>query len=436
MNIRITNTHILGNDRNDRHTIEIEGNKIKAVYPATDPLREDFVPEETIDGSHLTAMPGLVNAHTHVYMSLFRNFADDVPFHEWLFERIMPIEDTMTAEEAYWGDMLTFAEMLRTGTTSFIDMQMEMRAVIDASRVSGIRPVLSRAIVGADRNDPVAVSRFASALDALDYAKETGSNAIHMLSAHAIYTCGDDLLRFILEEAKARNLPLHVHLTESKQEFDDCMNEHGCTPVQYLSELGYLDHDVVFAHCVYLTDEDIKLLANPHVTVATNPASNCKLANGIAKVQEMLDAGVRVALGTDGASSDNTQNMFAAMRLVTLLQKGVHCSATALPARDVLRMATTHGYEAAGLGDAAGTIELGKLAHLILIDEESPTLLPQYDMESALVYSASGYEVKHSIIDGKIVVKDGEVTTIDLERVRYETAKIADRFRTFGKDDK
>ena len=422
MNILIRGAHLPNDPYSARTDVAVADGVISAVGT----IPEDFRPDETIDASRRALLPGLVNAHTHVYMSLFRNYADDLPLHTWLFDHVMPIEDTLVDGETYWGDMLNFAEMIRTGTTCFIDMQMYMRSVVDAVRDSGIRAVLSRAIVGKDRFDEGAVSRYAEAMDAIRYAKETGcENASFMLSGHAIYTCGEDLLRFLAEKSEETGLPVNIHLTESRKEFDDCMAEHGMTPVQYLDAVGLLDRHVVLGHCVYLADGDFALLARPNVHVVTNPASNAKLANGFAPVVRMLKEGVQVALGTDGPSSDNTQNMFSAMHLLSLMQKGAEKDATAMPAGKVLEIATEGGYKAAGLADRIGKIAPGMTADLILIDETAPNMLPQYNLPSALVYSAYGTEVTDSIIGGKIVMRNRELLTIDEERVAYEVGKIA-----------
>ncbi|MBE5995957.1 MAG: amidohydrolase [Lachnospiraceae bacterium] len=424
MGICIKNAHLLYDDRKTRKDVYIEGNTIAGIGRSPEGFRADTV----IDASHKTLMPGLINAHTHVYMSLFRNFADDVPFQTWLFERILPIEDYLTAEQCYWGDMLNFAEMIRTGTTAFLDQQMFTSSCVKAAKDAGIRPVISRGLVGTVRTEEGVVRRWREAQESMEYAKELGSNATFMVAAHAIYTCSEDVLRFVLDAAKEKGLPITAHLSETKQEYNDCLKEHGCTPVQYFDRLGLLDHEITLAHCVWLADEDYKLLARPNVHVVTNPASNAKLANGFAPVARMLREGIDVALGTDGAASDNTQNMFTAMHLLSLMQKGVEQESVVLSAKETLKIATENGARAAGFGDCLGKIGEGKKADLILIDENAPNMLPNFDISSALVYSATGMEVTDSIIDGKLVMKDKELLTIDEERLRFEIAKITDKF--------
>ena len=424
MGIHIKNAHLLYDDRKTRKDIFIEGGRIAAIGDAPEGFRADTV----IDASHRTAMPGLINAHTHVYMSLFRNYADDVPFSTWLFDRILPIEDSLTDEECYWGDMLNFAEMIRTGTTSFVDQQMFVSALVRSSHDAGIRPVISRGIVGEVRTEEGVRVRWQQAQDAMALAKELGSNATFMISAHAIYTCSEDVLRYVRELSEETGLPVTTHLAETKKEYDDCIAQHGVTPVRYLHDLGLLDREITIAHCVWLADADYELLARPNVHVVTNPASNAKLANGFAPVARMLREGIDVSLGTDGAASDNTQNMFAEMHLLSLMQKGAEQDSVVLSARETLKMATEGGARAAGFGDDAGVLAPGRKADLILIDETAPNMLPNFDISSALVYSATGMEVTDSVIDGNLVMRNKELLTIDEERLRFEIGRITERF--------
>lgn len=407
-----------------RKDIFIEENRIAAIGQ----MPEGFTADTVIDASHRTAMPGLVNAHTHVYMSLFRNYADDVPFSEWLFNRILPVEDTLTDEECYWGDMLNFAEMIRTGTTCFIDQQMFVPALVRAAHDAGMRPVISRGLVGENRDDEGVQSRWNEQLEAMALAKDLGSIATFMVAPHAIYTCGEDVLRYTAELSEEYGIPVTTHNAETKQEYSDCMEQHGCTPTQYLKECGILDRHCVLAHCVNLAEADYALLAQPNVYVAVNPASNAKLANGIAPVAEMLRRGINVCLGTDGASSDNTQNMFTAMHLLSLMQKAAEYDPVVLSAKDTLDAAIKTGYRAAGLSEDLGEVAPGKKADIILIDEEMPNMLPSFDISSALVYSATGMEVTDSIIDGKIVMRNRELLTIDEERLRAEIRRLTARF--------
>ena len=420
----LKNVHLLQSPEEERTDVYINGNRISAI--GREP--RGFSADETIDCSGKTAMPGFINCHTHAYMSLMRNYADDVPFATWLFDRILPIEDSLTLEEAYWGNLLSIAEMIRSGTTTFVDMQMFPRMAVKACADTGMRALITRGLVGSDRHDEGAKTRIAQAFDEMDYGKDIGAPVSFGLGPHAIYTCGEDLLRYVAELAHDKNLPVHLHLAETQKEFDDCMNEHGMSPAAYVDSLGLLDGEILLAHCVYLDDNDFSILARPHVHVVTNPASNMKLANGFAPVTRMLREGIHVALGTDSAASNNALNMFTEMRLLSMSQKGVTRDALALTAEETLRIATENGAAAIGREDL-GSIEVGRTADLILIDEDCPSLRPLYNRKASLVYSASGSEVSDVMIDGKWVMRERHLKTIDEERVIYETEKIAAKYR-------
>lgn len=424
MGLLLKNVHILGTVESERTSVYVNGSRISAI--GREP--RGFSADDVIDCSHKTMMPGLINCHTHAYMTLLRNYADDVPFSTWLFERVQPVEDTLTGEDAYWGTLLAIMEMLRTGTTTFVDMHMFPKMVVKACADSGMRAVLTRGLVGESRNDEGAQRRIREALDEMEYGASIQAPCTFGLGPHAMYTCGEDLLRYVRELAEEKDLLLHIHLAETQKEHDDCIKEHGMTQVEFMKELGYLDRNLLLAHCVYLEDGDYALLARPNVHVATNPASNMKLANGIAPVARMLKEGVHVCLGTDGASSNNALNMFGEMRLLSMVQKGAAKDALALPAEETIRIATKNGAETIGRDDL-GSIEVGKTADFILIDENHPNLRPIYNRTASLVYSATGCEVSDVVIGGKVLMRDGHFKTIDEERVYYETERIAARYR-------
>ncbi len=424
MNILIKNVRLL-EESGERKDLYISGSRIAGVGEKP----EGFVPEVTIDGSHRLCMPGLVNGHTHAYMSVFRNYADDLPFEEWLFGKIDPLESRMTPEQAYWGNMLSFMEMIRTGTTCFIDMHMFPQMCVKACADSGLRALITRGLVGADRNDEGGLRRLKEALDEIDYAASKPKAHVRFgLGPHAIYTCGEDYLRFVAETAADRGLPINMHMAETRKEYGDCLLEHGMSPVAYVQKLGLLDVPAILAHCVYLTDEDMEILRAPGISVVTNPASNMKLGNGFAPVARMLKEGICVCLGTDGASSNNALNMFRELGLMTLSQKGAAEDSLVLTAEETLRIALDNGYRAAGLAEEAGRIEAGKLADLILLDEEAPNFQPKHNWKAALAYSSTGYEVTDTIVNGEILMRDRQLTTIDEERVNAEIARAVKDF--------
>ena len=436
MGLLIKQTHVLGDDKSVRRDIYIDSKTGRIA--GIDRMPEGFAAEEVIDGSHKMLMPGLVNAHTHAYMSVFRNYADDLPFAEWLFEKIDPLESRMTAEQAYWGNMLSICEMIRTGTTCFVDMQMFPRMAVKACVDSGMRALITRGLVGSDRHDEGGIRRLDEAFDEMAYAgSEPDAHVAFALGPHAIYTCGEDLLRYVAEIAKEKGLGINIHLSETQFEFDTCMKEHGMTPAAYVQSLGILDVPAILAHCVYLAEEDYEILKKPEISVVTNPASNMKLGNGFAPVPRMMKEGINVCLGTDGASSNNALNMFRELGLMTLAQKGAEKESLVLKAGETLQIAVENGYKAivpafAGKEDRdvrGGRVEEGYLADLILLDEEAPNFQPKHNWKAALAYSSTGYEVTDTIINGKIVMRDRILTTIDEERVNYE---IAQAVRDFG----
>ena len=425
MSILIKNVHIAGEAKNVRKDVCIEGNKIIAAGN----VPEGFSPDEVIDGSRRSILPGFVNCHTHSYMSLFRNFADDLPFEEWLFERITPREEALSSEDAYWGNMLSFAEMIRSGTTAYVDMHMFKNMSAKAAYDTGLRAVLTRGLVGNDRNDEGGQRRIREVLDEMEYVKEIGSNATFMLAPHAIYTCGEDYLRYVNELAEEYGLPVHLHLAETRAEYDSCVKEHGTSPVKYVKSTGLLDRKALLAHCVRLDEDDFDILSSGNISVATNPASNMKLANGFAPVPKMIEKGINVCLGTDSAASNNSLNMITEMHLLSLVHKGVTEDALTLTAKETLEIATVNGYKAIGLEGEAGEIKEGMLADVILIDEDCPSIMPNFDIVSALVYSANGSEVSDVIIDGKIVMRNRQLLTIDEEQLVYNIDRITENYR-------
>ena len=425
MGILIKNVQLLEEPIGVRKDVYIEGSRIMGIGSAP----ADFVADDIIDGSHRLMMPGLVNAHTHAYMSVFRNFADDLPFAEWLFEKIAPLEDNLTAEQAYWGNMLSIMEMIRTGTTCFVDMHMFPKMAVKACADSGIRAVISRGLVGADRHDEGAVRRIREAFDEMAYAEsEPAANCTFALGPHAIYTCGEDLLHYIAEIARDKGLMINIHAAETQHEYDTCLKEHGMTPIAYLRSCGIFDVPSLLAHGVCLADEDYAILREAGASVAANPASNMKLGNGFAPVARLLAEGINVCLGTDGASSNKALNMFRELNLLTLTQKGAQKDSLVLKAGETLKIAVENGYGAVGLDRKLGRIERGRTADVILIDEDVPNFQPHFNWKAALAYASTGYEVTDVIVGGRLLMRNKAILTIDEERVNYEIARAVDKF--------
>ena len=405
-------------------SVYISDGLISSVSNAPD----GFEADKTISCSGKMLIPGLVNAHTHASMTILRNCADDLLFNDWLFGTILPLEEKLTGEDCYWGMKLAIMEMLRSGTTSFIDMYSFMDNLAQAVLDTGIRAVLSRGLVGSPDDPAIGELRIKEALDAVDKWKDV-ENLSFMLAPHAPYTCDEGYQREIAAEAKRQGLAITTHISESLTEIETIKEMYGCTPIELCNRAGLLTDTTVAAHCVHLTDNDIKILAETGTFVATNPVSNLKLANGVAPIPKLLNAGVKVALGTDGAASNNTLNMFRELSMLTLIHKGVNHDAQAVSASEGITIATKNGALAMGRSDL-GEINPGNTADLVLLDLDRPNMQPINNPISALAYCAGGSEVETVIVGGRILMENREFLTIDAEKTIYEVSKICERIGT------
>lgn len=371
------------------------------------------------DGKNLLFIPGLINTHGHAAMSLLRGYGDDLALQVWLQEKMWPMEAKFTADDVYWGASLSILEMIKGGTTAFLDMYDHMNQVAKVAEESGIRASLMRGVIGFG-SDELRASKLA---EATNFAKEWNGQAdgriTTMLSPHAPYTCGPEFIEKFVQAAHDLDLPLHTHMSETKAEVEQNVNDYGLRPVAHLEKLGFFSRPSLVAHAVHLTDEEIDILAKYNVAVAHNPGSNLKLASGVARVPELLKAGVVVSLATDGPASNNNLDMFEEMRLAALIHKGVTGDPTAVPATEALRMGTEYGAKSIYVEDT-GTLAAGKKADFVAIDLDQAHFLPYTDLISHVVYSASAKDVKHVWVDGKQLLKDGEALTLDEERIKRE----------------
>jgi len=421
MNIHIKDILALMPEGVETRSIYISDGVIASVTEAP----EGFIAEKTIHGSGKMLIPGLVNAHTHAPMTILRNCADDRLFNDWLFGRIMPLEDKLTADDCYWGTMLAITEMLRTGTTAFIDMYYHTNYCVRAICDAGIRAAYSRGMSGENGSGE---EKLREALEDCERWKDR-DNISFMLAPHAPYTCDEGFQREVAAEAKLKGLAINTHLCESLAEIETIRGRYGCTPIELVDRNGLLSETTVAAHCVHLTDNDIGILAQRGVHVVTNPVSNLKLANGVAPVMKMLSAGVKVALGTDGAASNNSLNMFREMSMLSLIHKGVNHDALAITAREGFAIATRNGAKAIGRSDI-GEIRTGYAADLVILDLDQPNMQPPNDLIAALVYSANGSEVETVIVGGNVLMENRDFLTIDYNEVVYEVNKTSERIGT------
>ncbi|AZR72695.1 N-ethylammeline chlorohydrolase [Anoxybacter fermentans] len=401
--------------------IVIEDDKFIFVGEEKD-LPQEWEYDKIIEAKDQVIMPGMINTHTHAAMTLLRSYADDLPLMEWLEKRIWPVEARLKAEDVYWGSMVAILEMIKSGTTCFADMYFYMDEVAKAVEESGIRGVLSHGMIGVGPNGEkdLAVGRqFCK-----DWEGKADGRIRTMLAPHAPYTCPPDYLRKVLEIADELKVPIHIHLCETETEIKNIKEQYGKTPIQLVDEVGLFDYPVLAAHCVHLSDKDFEILKKAKALgIAHNPQSNMKLASGIAPVQRMLNEGLTVGIGTDGASSNNNLNMLEEMSTAALLQKVGTMDSTALPAGECLRMATIYGARAIGQDAELGTLEVGKKADLIIFDFSKPHLVPRHNIMAHTVYSAQSSDILTVIVNGQILMENREVKTIDEERVLFEAER-------------
>lgn len=391
----------------------VEGNRIVSI----DEEPEGFQAEKIIEGKDRLAIPGLINCHTHSYMSFMRNVADDLSFMDWLFGTIDPIEQKMTDEDTYWGACLAIIEMMKSGTTCFNDMQMNIHQTTRAVKESGMRAVICRGLVGSG-DDEGGQMRLRQAFEEKDAAKDCDRLSF-MLGPHAPYTCDEGYMRIVSEEARKNHMRIHVHLSESESEIQQIKEKYGCSPIEMAERNGLFDVPAIAAHCVQITESDMEILKAKGVSVVTNPASNMKLGNGFAPVPEMLQRGINVCIGTDGAASNNSLNLFHEMSLLALIHKGVKRTPQCISAAQNFRIATINGAKALGLSEEIGSLEVGKKADIAILNLNTPSLTPRNNLLAGLSYSANGSEVETVIIDGKITMENRRVLTMD-EEVVYE----------------
>ncbi|HBX22378.1 MAG TPA: amidohydrolase [Desulfotomaculum sp.] len=403
--------------------IAIKNNQIYHVG-TTGTTPADFKPDQVMERPQMVAMPGFVNCHTHAAMTLFRGYADDMPLMQWLKEKIWPLEEHLTPNHVYKGTLLSCAEMIKGGTTTFTDMYFAMDRVAQAVEESGMRAVLSRGMVGLGPNAEKAMKESITFIE--QWHGGAGGRVTAMFGPHAPYTCPPEYLKRVIEQARKMNVGIHIHLAETEDETSEIIEKYGRSPVILMEETGLFEVPVLAAHCVHLDDRDIEILARNRVSIAHNPQSNMKLASGVAPVTRLKEAGALVGLGTDGAASNNNLDMLEEMRTAALLQKVSTGKATALPAREALRMATADGALAVGLGDRVGKIKPGLLADLILLDMHKPHLYPLHDLHAHVAYAASSADVDTVIIDGQVVMENRRLLTMDEDKVLQEAQAAAE----------
>jgi len=419
-----------GQDIIPNGAIAIEGDTIVDLGSGED-LKKRFDPKETIDAGQGIILPGLINTHTHAAMTVFRGLADDFSLMEWLYERIFPAEkDNVDENLVYWGTLLACAEMIRSGTTTFADGYFFADEAGRAAKQAGMRMVLAKGIVEFPTPDLKDPRKNIESAKRLILNWQDDPLITPAVFCHSAYICQPRTLIKASELAEKYNLTFIIHVSETEEEVCKVKEQFGKPPVLHLESLGILNENFLAVHCVSLTEEEMEKLKDYKVKVSHNPESNMKLGCGVAPIPDLLKKGVLVGLGTDGCASNNNLDMFQAMDCAAKLHKVSQMDPAVMKAKTMVEMATKAGSQILGLDNQIGTLEKGKKADLIVVDINQPHLVPLYNPYSHLVYAAEGADVKMTIINGKVVMKDRKLLTFDEEEVLEEVRKIGKRIKS------
>lgn len=421
--ILIKNALILNpnNFENKKQSLLIKGNLIAEI---ADEIDEAGV-EKIIDADGKILLPGLINTHTHLSMTLFRGLADDLSLDSWLNDHIWPMEANLNGDYCYIGALLGAIEMIKSGTTTFSDMYFYMEDVARAVEDAGIRAVLSYGMIDfgdAERRE----NEINQNMTLFNSCNGMANGRIKVfLGPHSPYTASEDLLKKVRELADEYNMGIHIHVSETQKEINDSLDEKGLRPFEYLEKIGFLGPDVVAAHCVWLSDEEIEIIKKHGVKVSHNPCSNMKLASGVSPVSKLIENDICVSIGTDGASSNNNLDLIEELKTASLLQKVSTLDPKVLSSDEAIEMATIKGAETLGLSEEIGSIEVGKKADIILIDTNAANMTPDSSsLSSNVIYSANGSNVDTTICDGKILMENKKLTELDENEI-YAKARQA-----------
>lgn len=379
------------------------------------------------DGKGLLACPALYNIHTHLPMVLLRGYAENLALSDWLNTRVFPFEAKITAEDLYWATLMAQGELLRFGCVGSTEMYFGLPSLFEANEQSGLKMNASNAIVCFGNTDFKSFNEYKEYSACLADRRMTESKRFKLdMSIHAEYTTNPTIVRCAADMAKEYGMNMHIHLSETKSEHEECKARHGKTPAAYFESLGAFDVPCTAAHCVWLEGEDYEILARKGVTVANNPLSNLKLASGFANVGEMLKAGINVGLGTDGVASNNNLNLFEELKLFATMNKALSADPTLITPKQALYAASRAGALSQGRADC-GLIKEGFKADIMILDVDKPYMKPVHNMAANLVYSAQGSDVVMTLCDGRILYDHGEYTTIDMDKACAETCARAKR---------
>jgi len=430
----VKGTHIVTMDAAgtviENGAVAIDDGVILAVGPVQD-VMDAYSPSVTLEGEQRVVMPGLVNGHSHAAMTLLRGLADDLALMDWLQNYIFPAEvEFVDADFVRIGTELACWEMIRGGTTTFVDMYYYPDTIAEVVQNCGMRALISATVI--DQRSPDAEDAndgISKGAGFIERWKNRNSRITPIYGPHANYTLNAEQLKATRAAAMEHGVPISIHLSESPFELQYSQDTYGMPSIEMFESIGFFEGPTIAAHVVWPTRDEIPILAERKVGVIHNPTSNMKIASGISPITEMLEAGVRVGLGTDGAASNNDLDMWEEMRLAALLQKVDRMDPTAIPAMTVLRMATSGGATAIGLGEQIGSLEVGKRADLIQVAFEDVHHVPTYDVVSHLVYVTDEQDVASVVVDGKVLMYERKVTALDTERVTEEANVLAGQIK-------
>ncbi|SDA56221.1 amidohydrolase family protein [Methanobrevibacter millerae] len=426
--ILIKNALILNPENN------IEGKKDLLIKNDLIDEIADEIPEDKadkiIDATDKILLPGLVNTHTHLSMTLFRGLADDLALDEWLNENIWPVEANLNGYYCYIGALLGAVELIKSGTTTFSDMYFYMEDVAKAVDESGLRAVLSYGMIDFG-DEEKRKAEIEENMNLFKNCNDTADGRIKVFfGPHSPYTASEELLKEVRRLADETGIGIHIHVSETQKEIDDVSAEKGLRPFEYLDSIGLLGPDVVCAHSVWLSDREIEIIKEKDVKISHNPCSNMKLASGIAPVSKLLENDICVAIGTDGASSNNNLDLIEELKTASLLQKVATLDPKVLTSDEAVAMGTINGARALGLDDEIGTVEVGKKADLILIDTNCANMVPDSsNLSSNIIYAANGSNVDTTICNGQILMENKELTTLDEQEIYQKAREAIDQLK-------
>ena len=429
----ITGALVLTMDKNHRilndGAVAVKEGFIVDVGPGSE-LNARYQAKRLVDSRGKLVMPGLINAHTHAPMNIFRGFADDLPLDTWLFDYIFPLEaQFVNANNVRLGTRLAVAEMLRSGTTTFNDMYFHTDVIAEEVDRAGIRAVLTHVLLDKPAGSGPGLKENLNIMEEVIQQYRTHKRIGMSFSVHAPYSARPPVYRKGKELADKYNTQLHTHLSETRWEVETIQEKYGRSPVQHLDNIGVLDSNVVAAHAIHLTHQDMEVLAKRQVGVAHNPQCNMKLANGTAPIPTLLNMGVKVGIGTDGVASNNDLDLFDEIRSAALAQKLVSGDPTVMDSRTVLEMVTIGGARLLGMEDRIGSLESGKEADLIIIDLSKPHAWPHFDIYSLIVYSLRGSDVERVMVQGRMLMEDNQLQTIDTSALYDDVMELRDQIR-------